>query len=78
LSFEPEITSIPIGDTDTIEKEVPETLLPKVIESNLHELENLFLEVIEPEKPQPYSLDSLGTSSSLPLSQAELIQTSEY
>jgi len=73
LSFEPEITSIPVGDTYTIEREVPETLLPKVIESDLLESKNLFPEVIEPKEPQPSSPDSLGPSSSLPLSKAEPI-----
>jgi len=69
LSSESKITSIHVGDTDTIEIEVLETLLPEVIESDIPQSETLFLEVIEPKDHHPYLPESLGPSSSLPLSQ---------
>lgn len=73
MSFEPKITSIPIGDIDTIETKVHETLLPDVVEFDLLESKTLFSEVIEPEEPQPYLTESLGPSSFFPLSQTEPI-----
>jgi len=51
LSSKPEITFIPVGDTDTIETKVPEFLLHEVIQSNLPHPETLFPDVIEPEDP---------------------------
>lgn len=73
MSFKPKITTILIGDVDTIETKVPKTLLPKVIESELPKLETLFLKIIEPKEPHPSSPNSLGPSSSLPLSQTKPI-----
>lgn len=48
MSIEPKITSLLAGDTDTVEIEAPETLLPEVIELEFPDSETLQPEDIQP------------------------------